>query len=352
MMNELNEEKLKKLLEKMTDDIAATMSSGLVYIGQKLGLYKAMANAGPLSSEEIAARTNTVERYIREWLVNQTACGYVEYDPASNKYFLPPEQALLLCDENHGFFVSGFYSAKAVMQAVNRVADSFRNGGGVPWNEQDPDLFIGTEFSFRPFYSAYLTATWIPALQGIEQKLRAGGKIADIGCGRGASTLIMARAYPKSKTYGFDYHEPSIQYARDAARKAGVAERTIFDVARSDDFPDGPYDLITFCVCLHDMPDPVAAAKRAFETLSKDGSVMIVETMAGNSVQENCNSIGQIFSAVSTLCCLTNSIAQGGSGLGAIATEKEIRDVLTTAGFTSFQRIGESLLNRVYEARK
>jgi 2-polyprenyl-3-methyl-5-hydroxy-6-metoxy-1,4-benzoquinol methylase len=351
-MPQIDEKKLTALLEKMTGDIAAAMSSGLVYIGQKLGLYKAMVNAGPLTSAEIAERTETVERYIREWLINQTACGYVEYDPQTDKYTLPAEQALLLCDEEHPFFVSGFFSAKAVLQAVNRVADSFRKGGGVPWNEQDPDLFVGTELSFRPFYLAYLTNTWIPALNGINEKLRSGGKIADIGCGRGASSLIMARGYPNSHVFGFDYHEPSIVYARDAARRSGVAARTTFGVANSDNFPDGSYDLITFCICLHDMPDPIGAAKRAFETLQSDGSVMIVETMAGNSVQENCNPIGQIFSAVSTLCCLTNSIAQGGSGLGAVATEQAIKDVVMAAGFSSFRRIGESLLTRVYEAKK
>ncbi len=351
-MNRIDEKKLTALLEKMTSDIAISMSSGLVYIGQKLGLYKVMAGAGPLSVAELASRSGTVERYIREWLINQAAIGYIEHDPKSDKYYLPPEQALLLCDENSPFYVSGFYSAKAVLQAVNRVADAFRFGGGVPWSEQDPDLFTGTEHSFRPFYSAYLTTTWIPALAGVEEKLKAGGKIADIGCGRGTSTLIMARGYPNSIIYGFDYHADSMEYARKAAIRAGVAERTKFEVAQADNFPEGPYDLITFCVCLHDMPDPTAAAKRAFETLNKDGSVLIVETMAGDTVEGNCNPIGQIFSAVSTLCCLTNSIAQGGSGLGAVATEKEIQDAVMAGGFTSFRRIGETLLNRVYEARK
>jgi SAM-dependent methyltransferase len=351
-MTRLDENKIKVLLEKMISYSGISMSVGLIYIGQKLGLFKAMAGAGPLSSVEIASKTGTVERYVREWLLNQVATGLVEYDPDTGKYTLPPEQALLLSDETSPYYVSGFYFAKAVLQSVDRVAKSFVEGGGVPWSEHDPDLFFAVEYSFRPFYVAYLTTTWIPALQGILPKLISGGVIADIGCGRGASTLIMARAYPNSKIFGFDYHEPSMEYAQKAAMRAGVNGRTKFVVARSDDFPDGPYDLITFCTCLHDMPDPVGAAKRAYQTLHDDGSVLIVEPMAGESPEQNANPIGRMYSAVSTLCCLTNSIAQGGSGLGAVATSKDIENVLKAGGFTSFCRIGESLVHRVYEARK
>jgi 2-polyprenyl-3-methyl-5-hydroxy-6-metoxy-1,4-benzoquinol methylase len=351
-MQQIDEQKLKALLDKVTSDIGVSLSSALVFIGQKLGLYKAMANAGPLSIAEIAARSGTVERYVREWLINQVAIGYIEYDSTSDKYFLPPEQALLLSDEKSPLFVGGFYIVKALMQAVDRVSDSFIKGGGVDWSEHDPDLYFGTESSLAPYYSTYLTTTWIPALEGIEKKLNEGGKIADVGCGRGASTLIMARRFRNSKIYGFDNHGPSMEYARKAAIRAGVANHTLFEVADSDSFPDGPYDLITFCFCLHDMPDPVATAKRAFETLADNGSVLLMEPNAADTVDGNKGPVGQILSGVSTLCCLTSSIAQGGSGLGAVVTEKRLRDTLSVAGFTFFRRIGEALLIRAYEARK
>jgi SAM-dependent methyltransferase len=348
----LNEEKIKSLLEKVISYSGISMSMGLVYIGQKTGLFKAMAGAGPLLPEEIANRSGTVERYVREWLINQVSCGFVEYDPNTGKYILPDEQALLFSDENSQFYVSGFYFAKAVLQSVDRVAKAFQQGGGVAWSEHDPDLFYAVEHSFRPFYEAFLTTTWIPALTGIHRKLVVGGTIADIGCGRGTSSFIIARAYPNSKVFGFDYHEPSMLYAQKLAMRLGLQQRTEFMTAGSDAFPDGSYDLITFCTSLHDMPDPISSVKRAYQTLKEDGSVLIVEPMAGNSVEENCNPLGQMFSAVSTLCCLSNSIAQGGSGLGAVATETEIHNTLKAAGFTFFRRVGESPIHRVYEARK
>ena len=351
-MTQLNEEKIRSLFEKVITYSGISMSMGLVYIGQKVGLFKAMADAGPLTCKEIALRSGTVERYVREWLINQVACGFIEYDAKTDRYTLPPEQALLLSDDKSPYYVSGFYFAKAVLQSIDRVAKAFQEGGGVLWSEHDPDLFYAVEHSFRPFYEAFLTTTWIPALTRVKFKLIWGGKIADIGCGRGTSTFIMARAYPNSKVFGFDYHEPSMVYAQKLAIRLGYAQRTEFVVAGSDNFPHGPYDLVTFCTSLHDMPDPIASAKRAFETLKEDGSVLIVEPMAGNSVEENCNPLGQMFSAVSTLCCLSNSIAQGGSGLGAVATEAQIHDTLKAGGFNFFRRIGESPVHRVYEARK
>jgi 2-polyprenyl-3-methyl-5-hydroxy-6-metoxy-1,4-benzoquinol methylase len=351
-MARIDEQKLKKLLEKAGLDIGTTMSSALVYIGQKTGLYKAMAASGPSTPAQIAERSGTVERYVCEWLINQVASGYVEYDSQTDRYYLTPEQEVVLADEESPVYVGGFYSAKAVLQVAERVADSFRNGGGVPWSEQDPDLFFGTEHTFRPVYSAFLVRNWIPALSGVEAKLISGGNIADIGCGHGSSTLLMARAYPRCTVYGFDNHEESIKRARLSAMRAGVTGRTLFQVANSDSFPPGPYDLITFFVCLHDMADPIAAARRAFETLTDEGSVLIVETMAGETIEENRNEISRIFSAVSTLCCLSNSLAEGGQGLGAVATEAKIRETLMAGGFKFFRRIGESPINRVFEARK
>lgn len=349
----MDDQKITKLLERAGADIGATMSTALVYIGQKLGIYKALASAGSsLTAAELADRSGTVERYIQEWLINQVASGYVEHDPETGRFFMTPEQAALLADENSPFYVGGFYSAKAVLQVVDRVAESFHTGGGVLWSEQDPDLFTGTDSTFRPIYEHYLVSQWIPALEGIEAKLRDGGTIADIGCGHGASTILMARAYPNSRVYGFDNHDKSVQTARLAAMRAAVFGRTEFHLSDSTSFPDGPYDLITFFTCLHDMPDPVAAARRAFQTLKPDGSVLIAETMAGETLEENKNDLGRVFSAVSTLCCLSNSLAEGGMGLGAIATEKTIRETILTAGFNIFRKIGESPINRVYEARR
>jgi SAM-dependent methyltransferase len=349
----IDEQKLSAFLTKAVEDFGAALSSGLVYIGQKLGLYKAMAGAGPLTSEELAQRTGTVERYVREWLLNQAASGYVEYDPATGRYTLPAEQAVALTDENSQFYVGGgFYVVKAMLRAEERICEAFRNGGGMLWGEHDPDLFIGTEKFFRPGYAMHLVAEWIPSLTGIEEKLKAGAKVADVGCGHGASTIIMAKAYPNSRFHGFDNHAPSIERARKAAIEAGVDDRVEFAVSDAGSIPEGGYDLIAFFDCLHDMGDPAGAAKRASEVLAADGSVLIVEPMAGNKVEENFNPVGRTFSAASTLCCTANSLAQGGPGLGAVATEEALRDVVMGAGFGSFRRATETPFNRIFEARK
>ncbi|MGI8784596.1 MAG: methyltransferase domain-containing protein [Acidobacteriota bacterium] len=349
----INEEKLNAFMGKVVGDFGAALSSSLAYIGQKLGLYKAMAGAGPVTAAELAERTGTVERYVREWLINQAAGGYVEYEPTTGKYVLPPEQAVALTDEASPFFVGGgFYVVKAMTQAQNRIEKAFQDGGGMLWGEHDPDLFVGTERFFRPGYTAHLIAEWIPALKGAEAKLKEGAKVADIGCGHGASTIIMAKAYPNSKFYGFDNHAPSIEHARQAAAVAGLSDRIVFQVADATSFPGEGYDLIAFFDCLHDMGNPVGAATRAFETLAEDGNVLIVEPMAGNNVEENINPIGRTFSAASTLCCTPNSLAMGGPGLGAVATEKALGDVVRAGGFPHFRRATETPFNRVFEARR
>ena len=349
----IDEEKLNTFLEKVIGDFGASLSSALVYIGLKLGLYKAMAGAGPLTPFELAQRTGMVERYIREWLINQAAGGYLEYDAQTGRYTLPPEQAAALTDETSPFYVGGgFYVVKAMTRAESRIAEAFQKGGGMLWGEHDPDLFVGTERFFRPGYAAHLVSEWIPALTGIEEKLKAGGKVADIGCGHGASTLIMAKAYPKSRFYGFDNHKPSIRHARKEAAVAGVADRVTFEVAQASGFPGKGYDLIAFFDCLHDMGDPLGAVKRACETLAEEGTVLIVEPMAGETVEENLNPIGRTFSAASTLCCTANSLALDGPGLGAIASEKEIGDIMTAGGFTHFRRAAETPFNRIFEARR
>jgi len=350
---EINEDKMHQFLGKVVGDFGASLSSSLAYIGQKLGLYKALAADGPLTPAELAAKTNTNERYVREWLVNQGAGGYVEYDAASGRYSLNPEQAVALTDEQSPFFVGGgFYLVKAMNQAVERIEGYFKNGGGMLWGEHHPDLFVGTERFFRPGYTAHLVGSWIPSLDGVEEKLKAGAKVADIGCGHGASTIIMAKSYPNSEFWGFDNHEESIAYAKKAAQDAGVADRVHFEVASAQTLPDNGYDLVTFFDCLHDMGDPVGACRRAVEVLNADGKALIVEPMAGNNVEENFNIIGRTFAGASTLCCTSNSLAQNGPALGAVATEDAIRDVVLAGGFKEFRRATETPFNRIFEAKK
>jgi len=349
----INENKMNEFLGKVVGDFGATLSSSLVYIGQKLGLYKALAADGPATPAEIAQKTSTNERYIREWLLNQAASGYVDYDAENGRYSLSPEQAVALTDETSPFFVGGgFYVIKAMTHAVSRIENAFKSGGGILWGEHDPDLFVGTERFFRPGYAAHLIASWIPALTGIEEKLKAGGKVADIGCGHGSSTIIMAQAYPKSRFSGFDNHEASIKTARARAEDAGVTDRVTFEVADARTFPGENYDMIAFFDCFHDMGDPTGAAKRACETLAVDGSALIVEPMAGNTVQENFNIIGRTFSGASTLCCTANSMALNGPALGAVATEDAIREAVLAGGFTQFRRATETPFNRIFEARR
>ena len=347
-----SEEKINEFLGKVVGDFGAALSSVLSYIGIKLGLYDALADSDGLTPAELAEKTNTTERYVREWLLNQASGGYVEYDSQSGKYSLSPEQKVALTDETSPFYVGGgFYVIKAMMNAQPRITEAFQNGGGLLWGDNDPDLFIGTEKFFRPGYQAHLVAEWIPSLTGVEEKLISGAKVADVGCGHGASTIIMAQAFPNSQFFGFDNHEASIENARKKAEKAGVADRVKFEVASASDFPDENYDLVCFFDCLHDMGDPAGASKRAFETLDDDGSVLIVEPMAGNSVEENFNPIGRTFSAASTLCCTANSLALGGPALGAVASEDALRDTVLSGGFTQFRRATETPFNRVFEAR-
>ncbi|MEP6742336.1 MAG: class I SAM-dependent methyltransferase [bacterium] len=349
----INEEKMNAFLGKVVGDFGAALSSSLVYIGQKLGLYKALAQTGSVTPAELARQTSTNERYVREWLINQAASGYVDYDAAAGRYSLSPEQATALTDESSPFYVGGgFYVIKAMTGAVSRIEDYFRNGGGMLWGEHDPDLFVGTERFFRPGYAAHLIASWIPSLTGIEEKLKAGGKVADIGCGHGSSTVIMAQAYPKSRFWGFDNHEKSIETARQRAKDAGVSDRVTFAVSNASELPDEQYDMVAFFDCLHDMGDPIGACKRAYKVLNADGSALIVEPMAGNTVEENFNIIGRTFSGASTLCCTSNSLALNGPALGAVAPESAIREVVLAGGFKEFRRATETPFNRIFEARK
>ncbi|GAC1324662.1 MAG: class I SAM-dependent methyltransferase [Chloroflexota bacterium] len=350
----IDESRLLEFVGKVIGDVGALMSSGLVVIGDRLGLYRAMNEAGPITPAELAQRTDTSERYVREWLLNQAASGYIEYDPASGRYVLPDEHAVALTDEASPFFLSGcFQAGLALVKAEEKIAVGFTSGVGVLWGEQDSELFEGAERVWKPGYQANLVQSWIPALEGVDAKLRTGARVADIGCGHGASTIIMAQGYPASHFVGYDNHAPSIEHARRAAYEVGVADRVRFEVADATSYPRQEYDLIAFFDAFHDLGDPVGAARHAREALAPDGALMLVEPMAGERVEENFNPIGRVFSGFSVLCCTPNAMAACGcdQALGTIATEQTIRDIVASAGFTSFRRAAETPFNRVFEAR-
>jgi 2-polyprenyl-3-methyl-5-hydroxy-6-metoxy-1,4-benzoquinol methylase len=350
---ELDEQKLHAFMERAIGDMGAAVGAALILIGDKLGLYKAMAGVGPLTSEALAKRTGCAERYVREWLNAQAAAGYVTYDAATRTFTLPPEQAMCLADESSPTFLPGGYQVlTALVRDEPKIAEAFRSGKGVGWHEHDPALFEGTERFFRPNYAANLVGSWIPALEGVEEKLRRGARVADVGCGHGSSTILLAEAYPKSTFTGFDYHEPSISWARKAASRAGVADRVHFEVAASKSYPGTGFDLVAFFDCLHDMGDPAGAARHVRSTLAPDGTWMIVEPFAGDRVEDNLNPIGRIFYAASTLVCTPASLAQEvGLALGAQAGEARLREIVTSAGFTRFRRAAETPFNFVLEAR-
>src|SRR5262245_49386559 len=334
----IDESKLKEFMNKAVLDMGAAASAVLALIGDKLGLYKAMAKSGPLTAGELAKQTGTAERYVREWLGNQAAGGYVTYDPTTGKYTLPPEQALAMADEGSPVFLPGAFQVfYAMFKAADKIQENFKTGKGLDWCEHDQQLFEGTERFFRPNYAGNLIASWIPALDGVEAKLKKGCKVADVGCGLGASTILMAQAYPHSKFIGFDYHGGSIELARERAKKAGVSDRVSFKVARSTDYPGKGYDLVAHFDCLHDMADPLGAARHVFETLAPDGTWMIVEPFAGDKVEENLNPVGRLFYAASTFICVPASLAQDGPALGAQAGEARLKQIVTKGGFTRFR---------------
>ena len=350
----INEEKLNQLLGNCITDFGATMHAGLVVIGESLGLYKAMANAGkPLAPAELAAATETNERYVCEWLNAQAAGGYVSYDAANQTYFLSEEQTFVLADETSpAYFPGAFLLAVSAVRAVPQMTERFRTGEGLGWHEHDAGLFRATEIFFRPGYAANLISSWIPALDGVEEKLKAGARVADIGCGLGASTVLMAQAYPNSTFRGFDYHDKSIETARTRAAEAGVGNRVSFEVAKAKDFPGGGYDFVTYFDCLHDMGDPVGAASHVRESLASGGTWMIVEPFAHDEVKDNLNPIGRAFYSASTLLCTPASLSQEvGLALGAQAGEGRIREVITKGGFSHFRRATETPFNLVYEAK-
>jgi len=349
----IDPEKLNEFLGRALVDFGATFHAALVRIGDKLGLYKGLAAGGPQTSAELAKRTGTTERYIREWLSAQAAGGYVSYDPILGKFYLTEEQAFAMADETSPAFMPGaFQVALAAIKAEEQLAERFKSGAGFGWHEHHHELFVGTERFFRPGYAANLIAAWIPALEGVDEKLKKGGRVADVGCGLGASTVLMAKHYPKSEFVGFDYHDKSIESAKQRAKDAGVSGRIRFEVAKAKDYPGKDYDFVTFFDCLHDMGDPAGASAHVRSSLKSDGSWMIVEPFAGDKLEDNLNPIGRAFYGASTLLCTPASLSQEvGLALGAQAGEKRLRDVVKSAGFSRFRRATQTPFNLIFEAR-
>jgi 2-polyprenyl-3-methyl-5-hydroxy-6-metoxy-1,4-benzoquinol methylase len=322
-----------------------------VVVGHRLGLYRALATA-PATPAQLAERTDTDTRYVAEWLAGQAAGAYVTYDPSTGSYSMSEEQAFALADPNGPNLPAAFVLALGTLRAEPRITDAFRTGGGVGWHEHHPDVFTGTEAFFRPGYAANLVPSWLPALDGVVSKLQAGGRVADVGCGLGTSSVLLAQAYPKSTIVGSDYHQQSIDLARKRAADAGVSDRASFEVASAQTFTGSGYDLVTAFDCLHDMGDPLGAARHVREALAADGTWLIVEPNAGDTVADNLNPVGRMYYSASTFLCVPNGLSQpGGYALGAQAGEAAIREVATDAGFTRFRRAAETPFNLIYEVR-
>jgi SAM-dependent methyltransferase len=349
----LDQAKLAEFVAKMLNDMGAAATGAMVVIGDKLGLYKALADGGPLAPTELAARTGTAERYVREWLAAQAAAGYVQYRPETGTYAMTAEQAMVLADEaSPAFMAGGFEVLAAMFKDEPKVSAAFRSGRGVGWHEHSPCLFRGTERFFRAGYAAHLVQDWLPALAGVREKLEGGAKVADVGCGHGASCILMARAFPNSQFTGFDYHGPSVERAREAAREAGVEGRCRFEVADAKSYRGDGYDLVAFFDCLHDMGDPVGAARHVRQSLGADGTWLIVEPYASDAVEGNLNPVGRIYYAASTMICVPASLSQEvGLALGAQAGEARLRQVVQAGGFTRFRRATATPFNLVLEAR-
>jgi SAM-dependent methyltransferase len=349
----LNEEKLNVFLGKMLGDVGAAMNASLMLLGDKLGLYKALAQGGAMTPAELAGATGTTERYVREWLSAQAAGGYVSYDKTNGTFALEAEQAAVFADEESPVFMGAVANIFAAnFRDEPQVSDAFRSGKGVGWNRRDPCLFCGTARFFRTTYNHHLVQEWLPALEGVVAKLDRGGMVADIGCGHGVSTLLMARAFPQAQFRGFDYHDGSIEAARQSAESAGLGNRVQFEVASAKAFPGKDYDLVCFFDCLHDMGDPVGAMMHVREALKPDGTCMIVEPFANDRLEDNLTPVGAIFYAASTMICTPASLDQEvGLALGAQAGEGRLRKVAEQAGFTRFRRAAETPFNLVLEAR-
>lgn len=349
----IDEDKLNEFIGKFVGDLGAVAHAATVLIGDQLGLYKAMADGESINAAELAEKTDTDERYVQEWLSAQAASGYAVYEPDTERFHLTPEQAFALTNEYNPLFApGGLQVAASMIQDADTVARTIRTGEGLGWHEHNHNLFAGTERFFRPNYIGNLIPAWLPALEGVEDKLRNGAKVADIGCGHGASTILLAQEYPNSEFYGFDYHEGSIAAAREAAEEAGVGDRTSFETTSAKEYPGKDYDLVAVFDALHDMGDPVGASAHVLQSLAPDGTWMIVEPYAGDHLEDNLNPVGRVFYSASTCLCVPASRDQEvGLALGAQAGEGRIREVVTEGGFTRFRRAAETPFNLVFEAR-
>jgi len=348
----IDEGALMEFIGRFVGDLGATISAGSVVVGHELGLYKQLASA-PATPDELARRAECDPRYIAEWLRGQAAGGYVVHDAATDTYSLTEEQAFVLANPDNPVYAPGaFVLALGALRAQPRVTEAFRTGNGIGWHEHDDGVFVGCEQFFRPGYIANLVPSWIPALDGVEQKLQAGASVADVGCGLGASTILLAERYPTARLYGCDYHDESIELARKRAADAGVTDRVTFETASAQTFGGSGYDLVATFDCLHDMGDPLGAARHIRQALDDDGTWLIVEPMAGDTVADNINPVGRVYYNFSTFLCVPNALSQpGGYSLGAQAGERAIADVVAQAGFTRFRRASETPFNLVFEAR-
>jgi len=350
---EVDQAALGEFVHKFIVDLGAAHHAVTVVVGDRLGLYRAVADAGPGTAHEIAAAAGCDERYTQEWLNAQAASGYCEYDPQTGQYYLTPAQRVCLADEDSPIFLTaGMFLAAALFKDEERLAEAIRTGAGFGWGEHHHDLYTGVERFFRPGYAANLVSSWIPALDGVQAKLEAGAIVADVGCGHGSSTILLAQAYPNSTIIGFDNHAPSIDAARVAAEKAGVADRVRFELASAQDFPGQNYALVCIFDALHDMGDPVGAARHIRASLADDGTWLLVEPLAGDSVAANMNPLGRLFYSASTLVCTPSARSQpGGWALGAQATDEQLRSVAEQGGFSRFRRAVDAPVNRIIEIR-
>jgi SAM-dependent methyltransferase len=349
----LDPDKLHDFVFRAVEEVGAAVNAALVVMGDKLGLYRALAGAGPLTPAELAKKTGTAERYVREWLNAQAAGGFVEYEADSGRYVLPPEQTAAFTDPESPAYLPGFFQiALGAVIDSPRITEVAKSGEGIGWGDHVHDVHEGCERFFRPSYNAHLLTEWLPALDGVVEKLEAGAKVADVGCGHGASTILMAEAFPASQFRGFDAHEGSIDTAAERANVAGVVGRAVFSVEPASAYSGDGYDLVTMFDCLHDMGDPAGAARHVRSSLAQDGTWMIVEPRAGDRVEENLNPVGRAYYGFSTLLCTPSSLSQEvGLALGAQAGEARIREVVLGAGFSSFRRVAETPFNMVFEAR-
>jgi SAM-dependent methyltransferase len=352
-IEDVDESKLEELQGKVITDVAGSLGLLTAYMGDQLDLYSALAEICPATSQELAESTGMTERYIREWLSANAAGGYIDYDPGSQEFSMTPEQAVVFAAEGHPSCMQGFFQAVVSVYADEpKATEVFRTGEGLPWGDHNACLFCGTDRFFRPMYAANLVESWIPALDGVKEKLESGAKVADVGCGHGSSTIIMAQAFPNSIFHGFDFHGPSIEQAKEHARAAGVAKNTVFEVTAAKEYPGQDYDLVAIFDALHDMGDPVGDSKHVASTLAEGGTLMLVEPFAEDNLEDNSHPLGQIYYSFSTMVCVPNSLSQEvGLALGAQAGEKRLTAVLNEGGLGHVRRAAETPTNMVLEAR-